>query len=165
MNIIEIIFEELMAGLPDREQLTRAIVRLTMAMLMGTVIGAQREHTGKAAGLRTHMLVAMGAALCVVAPVEFGLNPDGLSRVIQGLLTGIGFIGAGAILKGQDEREIQGLTTAAGIWMTAAIGVAVGLGRLGLALVSMVFTWITLSTISRVERRIIEKPAKVGGTS
>ena len=80
------------------------------------------------------------------------MNSDGSSRVIQGLVTGIGFLGAGAILKLSEEREIAGLTTAAGIWMTAAIGLAVGLGRFGLALVGMILTWITLSLVRKLEQ-------------
>lgn len=76
-----------------------------------------------------------------------------LSRVIQGLATGIGFIGAGAILKLLDQREIEGLTTAAGIWMTAAVG----LGRIGLAFLSVILTWIVLAAIGRIERAIAVK--------
>jgi putative Mg2+ transporter-C (MgtC) family protein len=79
------------------------------------------------------------------------MNLDGLSRVIQGIVTGIGFIGGGAILKLQEQRVVEGLTTAAGIWMTAAIGIAVGLGRLGLALMGMILTWLTLAIIGRME--------------
>lgn len=86
---------------------------------------------GKPAGLRTHMLVALGSALFVVASLEFGMSSSDLSRVIQGLATGIGFIEGGAIFKLNEEREITGLTTAAGIWLTAAVGVAVGDGALG----------------------------------
>jgi putative Mg2+ transporter-C (MgtC) family protein len=76
---------------------------------------------------------------------------DGISRVIQGIVTGIGFLGAGAILKLAEKRVIEGLTTAAGIWMTAAVGIAAGLGRLGLALVSTILTWMTLSLIGKIE--------------
>ena len=127
-------------------------------MILGALVGAQRESIGKPAGLRTHMLVAMGAALFVLAPLEAGMELDGISRVIQGIVTGIGFIGAGAILKLQEKREIEGLTTAAGIWMTAAIGIAAGLGRWGLALVSTVLTWITLSVIGKIETWMNQKP-------
>jgi putative Mg2+ transporter-C (MgtC) family protein len=148
------ILEELIGGLPDGRQLASLTVRLLIAMAFGSIIGLQREHSGKPAGLRTHMLVSLGAALLVIAPGEFGMDADGLSRVIQGLVTGIGFLGAGAILKLREQREVEGLTTAAGIWMTAAIGVAVGLGRLGLAFVSTIFTWITLSLIGKMEQRI-----------
>src|SRR5919106_3571853 len=139
------IWEELIAGFSDTREIGRMIIRLLAAMLLGAVVGVQREHTGKPAGLRTHILVAMGGALFVLAPLQFGMNPDALSRVIQGLVAGIGFLGAGAILKLSEERQIAGLTTAAGIWMTAAVGVAVGLGAFGVALVSIILTWITLS--------------------
>lgn len=81
------------------------------------------------------------------------MTSDGLSRVIQGIVTGIGFIGAGSILKLEEERDIQGLTTAAGIWMTAAIGVAVGLGSLGVALLSTLMTLIILSLVGLHEYR------------
>jgi putative Mg2+ transporter-C (MgtC) family protein len=159
---MDIILEELTAGLPDARQLTRIVIRLLVAMLLGAIVGIQREQTGKPAGLRTHMLVSLGAALFVLAPVEAGMNLDGLSRVIQGLATGIGFIGGGAILKLSQEREIQGLTTAAGIWMTAAMGVAVGLGRIGMALLSALLTWFILSVIGKIEHRISSAHAARG---
>jgi putative Mg2+ transporter-C (MgtC) family protein len=133
------------------------VTRLLTAMILGALVGAQRESSGKPAGLRTHMLVAMGGALFVLAPLEAGMELNGISRVLQGIVTGIGFIGAGAILKLQDKREIEGLTTAAGIWMTAAVGIAAGLGRLGLALVSTVLTWITLALIGKIETWMNEK--------
>ena len=97
------------------------------------------------------MLVALGAAVFVIASGEFGMNPDSISRVIQGLVTGIGFLGAGAILKLYDKRAVEGLTTAAGIWMTAALGVSVGLGRFGLALVATLLAWMTLSLVRQME--------------
>ncbi len=103
------------------------------------------------------MLVAMGGALFVLAPLEAGMELEGISRVIQGIVTGIGFIGAGAILKLQEKREVEGLTTAAGIWMTAAVGIAAGLGRWGLALVSTVLTWVTLALIGKIETWMNEK--------
>ncbi|HEU4638799.1 MAG TPA: MgtC/SapB family protein, partial [Candidatus Binatia bacterium] len=124
---------------------------LIVAMIFGAVIGIQRERAGKPAGLRTHMLVALGAAVFVIASGEFGMNADSISRVIQGLVTGIGFLGAGAILKLYDKRAVEGLTTAAGIWMTAALGVAVGLGRFGLALVATLLAWMTLSLVRQME--------------
>jgi putative Mg2+ transporter-C (MgtC) family protein len=128
------------------------VIRLTLAMLFGAVVGVQRERSGKAAGVRTHMLVASGSALFVLAAMEFGMDSDPLSRVIQGLITGIGFLGAGAILKLEEKRQIEGLTTAAGIWMTAGIGLAIGLGRFGLALVSVVLAWFVLAAVKRIER-------------
>ncbi|MCI0661884.1 MAG: MgtC/SapB family protein [Acidobacteria bacterium] len=154
---MNILWEELVASMPDPRQLARLLIRLVIAMLLGAIIGIQRERTGKPAGLRTHMLVSMGAALFVLAPIELGMNNDDLSRIIQGIVTGIGFIGGGAILKLVEEREIEGLTTAAGIFVTAASGVAVGLGRIGLAVISAILGLITLSWINRFESRIEER--------
>lgn len=154
---MDIIAEELLSGWPDARQLVRVLIRLTAALLLGAVIGYQRERIGKPAGLRTHMLVAAGTAIFVVAAAESGMGADALSRIIQGLATGIGFIGTGAILKLHEAREIQGLTTAAGIWMTAAMGVAVGLGRLGAALVSTALTWVVLALLGGFEHLINKK--------
>ena len=148
---MNVVWEELAAGFPEAEAMARITVRLIVAMIFGAVIGIQRERAGKPAGLRTHMLVALGAAVFVIASGEFGMNPDSISRVIQGLVTGIGFLGAGAILKLYDKRAVEGLTTAAGIWMTAALGVAVGLGRFGLALVATLLAWMTLSVVRQME--------------
>jgi len=154
---MNIILEEIISGLPDVRQMVSLVLRLLTAMILGALVGAQREQSGKPAGLRTHVLVAMGAALFVLAPLEAGMELDGISRVIQGIVTGIGFIGAGAILKLHEKREIEGLTTAAGVWMTAAVGIAAGLGRLGLALVSTILTWITLSALQKIEARMNQK--------
>jgi putative Mg2+ transporter-C (MgtC) family protein len=122
---MEIFWQEITLGLPDTQQLVRVIIRLIAAVLLGSIIGYERERAGKAAGLRTHILVTLGTCVFVVACSGYGMSSDGLSRVIQGIVTGIGFLGAGTILKLNEERDIQGLTTAAGVWMTSAIGVAV----------------------------------------
>lgn len=148
---MDIFLEELTAGFPDTTQMARLLIRLGAAMVLGAIVGAQREHIGKPAGLRTHILVAMGSALFVIAAAGAGMSLSDMSRVIQGLAAGIGFIGAGAILKLSQEREIQGLTTAAGIWMTAAAGVAAGLGLLGLALLSVILTWFVLTGLGYIE--------------
>ena len=150
---MDIIWEELIAGLPDARHLAHVLVRLTSAAVLGAVIGFQRERAGKPAGLRTHMLVTLGTAVFVLACSSSGMNPDGLSRVIQGIVTGIGFIGAGSILKLNEQRNVQGLTTAAGVWMTAAVGVAVGLGSLGVAILAALFALAVLSFAKRYERR------------
>jgi putative Mg2+ transporter-C (MgtC) family protein len=139
-------------AVPDPEQLVRVVVRLTVAVLLGGLLGSERESAGKAAGLRTHMLVALGAALFVLFPAEAGMELADLSRVIQGVATGIGFVGAGAILKRQDREEIQGLTTAAGLWLTAAIGLAVGAGRIWTPIVCAAGAWIILRILNQVER-------------
>ena len=145
--------QEFLAGLPDAVTFTRLALRLGLAAVLGGIVGADRERMGKPAGLRTHMLVCMGAALFVLAPSESGMAIADVSRVIQGLAAGIGFLGGGAILKLSAEREILGLTTAATIWMTAALGVTVGLGHIGLAGVAAALTWCTLSLTRLVERR------------
>lgn len=113
----------------DLEHLTRLVVRLVLAAFLGGLLGLQRERTGKEAGIRTHMLVAAGSALFVLVPLQAGMDGEGISRVLQGLLAGIGFLCAGTILKLANEEQVRGLTTAAGIWMTAAIGMSAGLGR------------------------------------
>jgi putative Mg2+ transporter-C (MgtC) family protein len=138
------LWHELTNGFPDRDRLMIVLVRMFAAVLLGAVVGIERERAGKPAGLRTHMLVSLGTAVVVIACSDAGMSLDGLSRVIQGIVTGIGFIGAGTILKLNEQREIQGLTTAAGLWMTAAIGVAVGLGILGVALIGTLVTVLVL---------------------
>jgi putative Mg2+ transporter-C (MgtC) family protein len=156
---MDIIWEELTSGLPDARQLIHVLIRLIAATLLGAVVGIQRERAGKPAGLRTHMLVTLGTAVFVLACSGVGMSSDGLSRVIQGIVTGIGFIGAGSILKLNEERDVQGLTTAAGVWMTAAVGVAVGLGSLGVALLSTFFTLVILSFAGQLEHQVDERRA------
>src|SRR5512141_3194470 len=116
---MEILWEELSRGLPNLRQVMVVIIRLFAATLLGALVGIQRERAGKPAGLRTHILVALGTAVFVIACAGAGMSSDGLSRVIQGIITGIGFVGAGSILKLSQERDIKGLTTAASVWMTA----------------------------------------------
>jgi putative Mg2+ transporter-C (MgtC) family protein len=156
---VDIFWEELSAGLPDARQLVHVIIRLIAATLLGAMIGVQRERVGKPAGLRTHILVTLGTCVFVLAGSGYGMSSDGLSRVIQGIVTGIGFIGAGSILKLNEERDIQGLTTAAGVWMAAAIGVAVGLGALGLAILGTILTLIILTMVGKIEFRINKEQA------
>jgi len=156
---MEILWQELTSGLPDWQQLIHVIIRMIAAIIFGSIIGFERERAGKAAGLRTHMLVALGTCVFVLACAGYGMSSDGLSRVIQGIVTGIGFLGAGSILKINEERDIQGLTTAAGIWMTAAIGVAVGLGTLGLAIIATILTLIVLMVIGQIDYKTEKKDA------
>lgn len=117
------------SDLSDIEQATRVTLRLVLAAFLGGILGYEREYQGKSAGVRTHMLVSLGAALFVLAPDQAGAMDDAMSRVIQGVVAGVGFLCAGTILKSDNLTEVKGLTTAAGIWLTAAIGVAVGLGH------------------------------------
>lgn len=153
------LLEELTGGIPDWTQFQRVVIRLVAAIVVGAIIGLQRQRAGKSAGLRTHMLVALGSALFVLEGERATMTMSDLSRVIQGLATGIGFIGAGAILKESAERRIEGLTTASGIWMTAAAGAAVGLGRVGLALMSVVLAWVILAFVGAIEPRIAKARA------
>lgn len=146
-------FPVISLGAPDLREMLRMVVPLLIAAGCGAVIGFQREQLGKPAGLRTHMLVSIGAAMVIGAGVAVGMDDDALSRIIQGLVTGIGFLGAGAILKRETEGGITGLTTAAGIWVTAAIGVVAGLGRFNMALTATALTWAVLALVGRIERR------------
>ncbi|MDF9619348.1 MgtC/SapB family protein [Pseudomonas entomophila] len=137
------------ADVADEREVTQVLLRLLMAALLGAVLGFERESKGKAAGVRTHMLVCMGAALFVLAPGMAGADQQALSRIIQGIVAGIGFLGAGTILKGhgRDTSHVKGLTTAAGLWMTAAIGTAAGLGREVTALISTVLALLVLCSM------------------
>lgn len=145
------------SDIPDLEQFTRVVVRLLVAMLLGALIGYERERSDSAAGLRTHMLVALGAALFVLAPLQAGIEPEDLSRVLQGIISGIGFLGAGAVLKLKEDGVIRGLTTAASIWATAAIGITAGLGLETTAVLSTVMVLIILHVLFRFSHRIDER--------
>ena len=147
-------FDELTQALPDIHQLVRVTLRLLAALIIGTAIGLQRELTHKPAGLRTHMLVGLGTALFVVSAAEAGMHVDSLSRIVQGLATGIGFLGGGAILKLTNEREIHGLTTAAGIWMTAAASAAAGLGQVAVALIGTLLGLLVLIVFRKLEKML-----------
>jgi putative Mg2+ transporter-C (MgtC) family protein len=141
--------------IPDVEQVVRVAARLLVAAALGGALGYERGRRGKAAGLRTHLLVALSSALLVAAAEESGLGADGVSRVIQGVVTGIGFLGAGTILKAEAEARITGLTTAATIWFAAAVGVAVGTGRL----------WIPIAgvALALVATAILKTPGTTPG--
>lgn len=150
---MEILWQELTAGLDDFGQVERVLLRIITAAALGAILGFEREKAGKPAGFRTHIIVSLGTAIVVLACAGARMDMDGLSRVIQGIVTGIGFIGAGSILKLSEERDIQGLTTAAGLWMTAAIGIACGLGTLGLAIISTALTLVVLWIFRVIETR------------
>lgn len=139
----------------DVTEITTLVIRLTMAALLGGILGFEREHRGKAAGVKTHMLVAVGSALFVLIPHQAGISEAELSRVLQGIIAGIGFLGAGAILKkGADEKELKGLTTAAGIWLTSAIGVAAGMGRESSAVLCTLLALVILVVIPKFAERL-----------
>jgi len=120
-------------------------LRFLLAVALGAGIGYQRERAGKAAGLRTHILVSAGAGLFTLVSIYgFGGAVVDISRVAAGVVIGIGFIGAGVILRGTREKEVAGLTTAATIWMTAAIGLAAGAG---MYLVSVIATAVAVGIL------------------
>jgi putative Mg2+ transporter-C (MgtC) family protein len=135
------------SDLGNAEDVTVIVVRLLVAAILGGLLGYERETKGASAGLRTHMLVSVGSALFVLIPLQAGMTIQDLSRVLQGVTAGIGFLGAGAILKQQSSNDIKGLTTAASVWMTAAIGVAAGMGREGTAVLSAVFGLVILAFV------------------
>jgi putative Mg2+ transporter-C (MgtC) family protein len=161
-KIMDILWEELTFGLPESKQVVQFLIRIIASALLGGIIGIQREKAGKPAGVRTHILVSLGTTVVVLACAASGMKPDdGLSRVIQGIVTGVGFIGAGAILKLDSEKDVKGLTTAAGVWMTCAIGLTVGLGELGIALIATSLTFAVLAFVTTIEKRLEkEKHAK-----
>lgn len=141
------------SDISDAEQVTRVCVRLLVAVILGGLLGYERETRGTSAGLRTHMLVALGAAIFVLVPLEAGVSQGDLSRVLQGVITGVGFLGAGAIIKLNQEQEIKGLTTAASVWMTAAIGVAAGMGREATAVLSTLMALFILAVLRQAGNR------------
>lgn len=139
---------------PDAEQLLLVTARLLAAALLGGIVGFERQREGKSAGVRTHMLVALGAAAFTVIPIVAGADDQGVSRVIQGVAAGVGFLGAGIILPLREKHKVQGLTTAANIWVTAAAGVAAGAGFLWVAAATVGVAWIILDTVHRLEHRL-----------
>jgi putative Mg2+ transporter-C (MgtC) family protein len=139
------------SDLPGVAAVTQSVLRLLLAGLLGGLVGFQREQAGKAAGLRTHMLVALGSAFFVMIPHQAGMSIADLSRVLQGIITGVGFLGAGTILKRPAEEHIEGLTTAAGLWLTAAVGSAAGMGREASAILGTVLAFLILALLPRIK--------------
>jgi putative Mg2+ transporter-C (MgtC) family protein len=129
-----------------------AILRLTAATLAGGALGLDRELRGKPTGVRTMGIVALGSALIVLASQHQGTDPAAASRVMQGLITGIGFLGAGVILRNPTDKKVHGLTTAAAIWLTACIGAACGAGAWPLVVASAVLVALVLAFGKRLEQ-------------
>ena len=135
--------------------------RLILATLIGGMVGYDRQIKGKAAGLRTHMLVSLGAALFILAPLQAGaITPDAVSRSIQGVATGVGFLGAGEILQhsrtGSGKTRVKGLTSAAAIWVTAALGIMAACGFWQVAFLGAALTLLILNT-EAIERHIFPR--------
>jgi putative Mg2+ transporter-C (MgtC) family protein len=130
------------------------VFRLGMALLAGAVIGWEREAKNKSAGLRTNMLVSFGSALFVLIPIQIGAaqhNPDILGRTIASVVTGVGFIGGGTILR---SSKVKGLTSAAAIWISSALGVAIGCGLWLIGLISSLVTWCILNLLAKLESHL-----------
>lgn len=144
------------SDLPDTGRFPRLTTRVLLAAILSNVLGFERLMSGKEAGPRTHMLVSLGTALFVLIPTQAGMMIANLIRVIQGIVAGIGFIGAGAILKQTEQEEIKGLATAAGhwltaagLWLTAAVGMAVGIGHQSSAIVGTLLALFILAALQR----------------
>ena len=137
-------------SVPDAATLAVIAARVLTAALLGGLIGWERERKGRAAGLKTHILVSIGSALFVLAPLLADIDGGDVTRVMQGIVSGIGFLGAGAIIKMEKDERVEGLTTAAGIWMTAAIGMAAGMVQEMVAVITTVVALMVLSAVPRV---------------
>ena len=127
-------------------------LRLGIALVVGAIIGLERETKDKPAGLRTNMLVSFGSALVVLVPIEIGAaqkNLDVLGRAISGVVSGVGFIGGGTILR---QSKVKGLTSAAAVWVSAALGIAVGCGLWLLGLIGALITLIILRLVDKWEK-------------
>ncbi len=154
-------------------EIEEALLRLGVALALGAAIGLNRELHGKPAGLRTHALVSLGAAVAAFVALQpqvgnVPADPNGVGRVIQGILTGVGFIGAGVILR-DPQGHVTGLTTAATLWLCAVLGMVCGLGHwailvvaLGLALVVLIFGRFVESAAERVFKRRGPQPPDHG---
>ena len=127
--------------------------RLALAGACGALVGWQRERHEKAAGLRTHMLLAIGS--CLFTLVAVAVNPDDITRLMQGLVTGAGFLSGGVIFR--EGATVRGLTTAVGLWVMAAVGMAAGAGHEFLAILATVLTFLVLSALLWVEARIARR--------
>lgn len=138
----------------DVQQLLHELLCIGAATLLGGLIGLERQINGHWAGLRTHVAVALGSAVFTL--VGLGVAPAPLpdtTRVVQGIAAGIGFLGAGTILKLSDQMEVKGLTTAGSIWLTAAVGTAAGLAMFSLAISTTITSLIVLALLRPLEKR------------
>ena len=144
--------------LVDHADQIEILLRLCVATIAGMVVGINRDIHNKPIGMRTLALVSLGSAIVILSgSVYEGLHfdQDAVSRVVQGILTGLGFLGAGSILRGKDGTEVQGLTTAATVWIAAGLGITAGLGAWFITIAATIVTLILLTYGTRLERRLI----------
>ncbi len=140
--------------LPKLVSFLTVLWRLIAAAILAGIVGINRERMHEAAGLRTHILVAVSAALFVMlVTVDGAASSADASRVIQGIAAGIGFVGGGAILRRGTEPQAHGLATAASIWLAAAIGVGVGTGRVWKSALAAILGWFTLSILGMFKKK------------
>jgi putative Mg2+ transporter-C (MgtC) family protein len=148
--------------LPDGFDWATLAARMGIAILAGAVVGWDRQRTGKSAGMRTHMLVSLGSCLFVLATMGGSHGPDSLSHAIQGVATGVGFLGGGVILHRMRHDEhgasVRGMTSAAAIWVTAALGVASGVGLWRLVALAIAAGLLVLALLKPLERALFSKP-------
>lgn len=128
------------------------LVKLIISVLIGAILGGEREYRNKSAGLRTIILICLGSTLFTILSVSIG-DASGASRVAANIVTGIGFLGAGAIMR--EGLSISGMTTASTIWVAAALGMAVGVGEFTLAFSSMVIAFLVLTAFSYLQRFLV----------
>ena len=148
---VQEITQSIFVELPDAQTFWRVSARMVAATVLGGIVGWQRESEGKAAGLRTHMIVSLAASTVVIVCMESAMAIDHLARVIEGILTGVGFIGAGAILKNEAKERIKGLTTAATILLTTVVGITTGLGWLWVSCLIICLALLILMAMARFE--------------
>ena len=136
---------------------SQLLPRMLAALVVGAIIGLDRDLTGKPAGLRTHALVCIGSAALVLSALLSGAGAEGVSRGIQGLVAGIGFLGAGVIVHHERKHRVQGLTTAASIWVAAGLGAACGLGLYRLVALALVMALFVLLAGGPIERTLAKR--------
>lgn len=139
----------------DLDEIIKNTIQLFIALLLPLMIAWERETTSRSAGLRTFPLVSMAACTFTLLAMSIFDDQNAQSKVLAGIITGIGFIGGGAILK--SPSHVSGTSTAAAIWSTGAIGIAVGLGRIEIAIALSLMTFVTLKLIGQVKKEIINK--------
>lgn len=131
------------------------LVPMLVSLILGATIGLEREIHRKPAGLRTNMLICLGASLFTLISKHFGVNPDSETRIIQGVVTGVGFLGAGVLI--HQQGNVHGLTTAATIWLVTAIGIACGARLYGLGVAATILAVAVLMGLNPIERKLGKK--------
>jgi putative Mg2+ transporter-C (MgtC) family protein len=134
---------------------TTIVIRLAVSIIIGGLIGLERELEHKPAGLRTIILVCLGSTIFMLVGFELGLAGSELGRIVAGVVTGIGFLGAGAIIRARGE--VYGLTTAATIWLASGLGLAIGAGYFTLAIIAAIFVLVVLRLLGIVEKALSKK--------